>query len=234
MLADPAFCELAYVIGVASLAADDTQIWHLTKLYWQAPSPAPSCQAPCWRSPARFVAYACAHTPAAHALAAHTAYMQCVVSVCAKVCCVGRQVHCGIWRGAGGRRHQGLWRRRGCPALRPALRAVCTTEGRRAAACMLRHRMQSCVTDGASGRRAGILSSYGEMEHMAQGRAKLLPFDPFAKQPKMSYKVRSMPCLPLLPPCNGDPLASEQNALIYLTCEWANRRGSAFSWLLGP
>ena len=34
MLADPAFCELAYVIGVASLAADDAQIWHLTKLYW--------------------------------------------------------------------------------------------------------------------------------------------------------------------------------------------------------
>ena len=34
MLADLAFCELAYVIGVASLAADDAQIWHLTKLYW--------------------------------------------------------------------------------------------------------------------------------------------------------------------------------------------------------
>jgi hypothetical protein len=45
---------------------------------------------------------------------------------------------------------------------------------------------------------AGILSSYGEMEHMAAGRAKLLPFDPFAKQPKMSYKdgfqkVRTLP-----------------------------------------
>lgn len=25
---------------------------------------------------------------------------------------------------------------------------------------------------------------------MARGRAQLLPFDPFAKQPKMSYKVR--------------------------------------------
>jgi hypothetical protein len=35
---------------------------------------------------------------------------------------------------------------------------------------------------------AGILSSYGEMEHMAAGKAKLLPFDPFAPQPKMSYK----------------------------------------------
>lgn len=35
---------------------------------------------------------------------------------------------------------------------------------------------------------AGILSSYGEMEHMAAGKAKLLPFDPFAPQPKMTYK----------------------------------------------
>jgi phenylalanine-4-hydroxylase len=34
MLADPAFCDLAYTIGVASLAADEKQIWHLTKLYW--------------------------------------------------------------------------------------------------------------------------------------------------------------------------------------------------------
>lgn len=34
MLADPAFCDLAYTIGVASLAATEKQIWHLTKLYW--------------------------------------------------------------------------------------------------------------------------------------------------------------------------------------------------------
>jgi hypothetical protein len=34
MLADAAFCELAYAIGVASLAASDAQIWHLSKLYW--------------------------------------------------------------------------------------------------------------------------------------------------------------------------------------------------------
>eukprot|EP00884_Botryococcus_braunii_P008605 jgi/Botrbrau1/17746/Bobra.0127s0010.2 len=34
MLADPAFCDLAYTIGVASLAANEKQIWHLTKLYW--------------------------------------------------------------------------------------------------------------------------------------------------------------------------------------------------------
>lgn len=36
---------------------------------------------------------------------------------------------------------------------------------------------------------AGILSSFGELEHMHTGRAKLLPFDPEAKQLKMSYKV---------------------------------------------
>ena len=34
MLADPAFCDLAHSIGVASLCADDKQIWHLTKIYW--------------------------------------------------------------------------------------------------------------------------------------------------------------------------------------------------------
>ena len=34
MLADPAYCELVQNIGVASLGADEKQIWHLTKLYW--------------------------------------------------------------------------------------------------------------------------------------------------------------------------------------------------------
>lgn len=34
----------------------------------------------------------------------------------------------------------------------------------------------------------GILSSYGELAHMAAGGAVLEPFDPFASQPKMSYK----------------------------------------------
>ena len=35
---------------------------------------------------------------------------------------------------------------------------------------------------------AGILSSFGELRHMASGAAELAPFDPFASQPKMSYK----------------------------------------------
>mmetsp|Transcript_228 Transcript_228/g.361 ORF Transcript_228/g.361 Transcript_228/m.361 type:complete len:350 (+) Transcript_228:198-1247(+) len=35
---------------------------------------------------------------------------------------------------------------------------------------------------------AGILSSFGEMQHMAAGKAELKAFDPFAPQPKMSYK----------------------------------------------
>lgn len=34
MLADPAYCDLVQNIGVASLGADEKQIWHLTKLYW--------------------------------------------------------------------------------------------------------------------------------------------------------------------------------------------------------
>lgn len=34
MLADQAFCDLVHAIGVASLCADDKQIWHLTKIYW--------------------------------------------------------------------------------------------------------------------------------------------------------------------------------------------------------
>ena len=35
---------------------------------------------------------------------------------------------------------------------------------------------------------AGILSSFGELEHMRNGSPKLDHFDPFMKQPKMSYK----------------------------------------------
>ncbi len=36
---------------------------------------------------------------------------------------------------------------------------------------------------------AGVLSSFGELQHMASGQGYTLkPFDPFAPQPKMSYK----------------------------------------------
>lgn len=35
---------------------------------------------------------------------------------------------------------------------------------------------------------AGILSSFGELQHMASGAVELAPFDPFGPQPKMSYK----------------------------------------------
>ncbi len=34
MLADPAYADLVHQIGIASLTADDKQIWHLTKVYW--------------------------------------------------------------------------------------------------------------------------------------------------------------------------------------------------------
>ena len=33
---------------------------------------------------------------------------------------------------------------------------------------------------------AGLLSSYGELQHMRSGQ--MWPFNPFQKQPKMSYK----------------------------------------------
>ena len=63
----------------------------------------------------------------------------------------------------------------------------------------------------------GVLSSYGELEHMASGRAELAPFNPTQKQPKMSYKVmgtqrlsgtaaRTLPALPPVqhaPSCSG-------------------------------
>ena len=34
MLSNPAYADLVHTIGVASLAADDKQIWHLIKVYW--------------------------------------------------------------------------------------------------------------------------------------------------------------------------------------------------------
>ncbi|KAK9915267.1 hypothetical protein WJX75_006868 [Coccomyxa subellipsoidea] len=87
MLADPDFCDMVHSIGVASLCADDSQIWHLTKIYWFT-------------------------------------------------------VEFGV-----------------------------VLEG-----------------DEKKAFGAGILSSYGEMEHMRTGKAYFVPFDPHAKQPKMSYK----------------------------------------------
>jgi len=35
---------------------------------------------------------------------------------------------------------------------------------------------------------AGVLSSFGEMQNMAEGSVELLPFDPFSKLPAMNYK----------------------------------------------
>ena len=34
MLTDPAFSDMVFHIGLASLAADEAQIWHLSKLFW--------------------------------------------------------------------------------------------------------------------------------------------------------------------------------------------------------
>jgi phenylalanine-4-hydroxylase len=35
---------------------------------------------------------------------------------------------------------------------------------------------------------AGVLSSYGELQHVAAGRGELLPFDPGQPLPKISYR----------------------------------------------
>ena len=35
---------------------------------------------------------------------------------------------------------------------------------------------------------AGVLSSFGELQHMAAGRAELVPLDVAAPLPRMSYK----------------------------------------------
>jgi hypothetical protein len=91
MLADPDFANLVQLIGIASLGADEKQIWHLTKLYWYS-------------------------------------------------------VEFGVVR-----------------------------EG-----------------DDIKAFGAGILSSFGELRHMAAGGARLEPLDVFQPQPKMSYKVREV------------------------------------------
>jgi phenylalanine-4-hydroxylase len=87
MLADPAYADLVHQIGIASLTADEKQIWHLTKVYWYT-------------------------------------------------------VEFGVVREGGGVKAFG----------------------------------------------AGVLSSFGELQHMAAGRAELVPLDVAAPLPRMSYK----------------------------------------------
>jgi len=95
MLMNPAYCDLVHHIGLASLAADDKQRWHLTKCYWYT-------------------------------------------------------VEFGVVRE---HQHQ-----------KPKGGSVVKAFG------------------------AGILSSTGELKHLASGIAELVPFDPFQKLPAMSYK----------------------------------------------
>jgi len=95
MLMNPAYCDLVHHIGLASLAADDKQRWHLTKCYWYT-------------------------------------------------------VEFGVVR-----EHQ-------------------------------HQKLEGGSVVKAFG--AGILSSTGELRHLASGNAELVPFDPFQKLPAMSYK----------------------------------------------
>jgi hypothetical protein len=89
----------------------------------------------------------------------------------------------------------------------------------------------TCTDDDAAAAPAGVLSSYGELQHMASGKAELAPFDPTQKQPKMSYKAR------------GSPPASQSPALLivfdigyiggpctdeaWVTCRMGTRRSTS-------
>ena len=106
MLSDKHFAELVRAIGVASLGADESRLWHLTKLYW-------------------FV------------------------------------VEFGVVED----RSSSISSSSSPPPPPPP----------------------PPPTPKAFG--AGILSSFGEMEHLLSGQGySVVPFDPFAPQPKMSYK----------------------------------------------
>ena len=62
---------------------------------------------------------------------------------------------------------------------------------------------------------AGVLSSYGELEHMASGRAELAAFDPTQKQPKMSYKVSMLGHLYWVLAASQDPCSA---TCMYCSC----------------
>ncbi len=138
MLADQAFCDMVHSIGVASLCADDKQIWHLTKIYWFT------------------VEFG-------------------VVEEGDEIKAFGA----------------GVFARLGTlPHLPTVAQSASTSHVPLARGHQVLSSRDRVCSSSLSATFAGILSSFGEMEHMHTGRAKLLPFDPEAKQPKMSYKVK--------------------------------------------
>ncbi len=58
---------------------------------------------------------------------------------------------------------------------------------------------------------AGVLSSFGELQHMAAGRAELVPLDVSAPLPKMSYKCVEYP---IVSRCCGTMQATERQAAL--------------------
>lgn len=140
MLADPAFCDLVQTIGVASLGADEQQIWHLTKIYWYTGEWGPPC------GPSR--------TSVNDTTWPGLSNPNCAVPGPPPTCLPPPP-----------------------PTLAPAPFSLAVEFG--------------VIKQGAEVKAfgAGILSSYGELEHMASGAAELAPLDVYAPQPKMSYKV---------------------------------------------
>ena len=135
MLADPAFCDLVHAIGVASLGADEKQIWHLTKVRRTCRLGGSACTL------LEALAIAQLRTHAAGRLSSCLPCPPCPFISLLQV--YWYTVEFGVVREG------------------PDVKAF----------------------------GAGILSSYGELEHMASGRAALEPLDVFRPLPKMSYKV---------------------------------------------
>lgn len=177
MLADPAFCDLVHAIGVASLGADDKQIWHLTKIYCERVEEG-------WGRPgARWLGGPEIPTRMTCALWLMLGYVHPAMHARAHPDSPG---HYPSYTNPNPTpdKHppkpyplSAFAPHTPSPPQPPFPAPGYTVEF-------------GVVREGGQAKAfgAGILSSYGELQHMAAGRARLVPFDPFAAQPKMSYK----------------------------------------------
>ncbi len=143
MLAHRDLCDLIHHIGIASLAADEKQIWHLTKLYWY------TVEFGVVKEGGDVKVCVAGGSLLLLMMMLMLSFVIVVIVYCFAVVAI---VHVSV-----------------CVQHSPP-----TTPS---------HHHTTTQAFGA-----GVLSSYGELQHMASGAAALEPFDPFDKQPKMSYK----------------------------------------------
>lgn len=170
MLADPSCAELVRQIGLASLGAqDEATVWHIVKLYCE---PAELGSAVGGRP--------CSGAVPQPPCKALTGLCRC------RCCAAGYTVEFGVVMEGGQPKAFGAGGPKCSPALVAASSATPSCSSVPAAAGIQR---RSCSH--APPVPAGILSSYGELEHMASGRAQLVPLDVFAPLPRMSYKARA-------------------------------------------